>query len=98
MKIPKKQNVKTDVKAVLVQRGKVYGKFSNHARIAQTLKAVARAEPGWDRLAPNMREALDMTFHKIARTLNGDPAHLDNWVDTCGYNQLVADQLAGDDH
>lgn len=90
--------VQTDVNQVLSQRGKIYGRFSDHARIAQALKDIVRAEPGWNRLTPNMKEAIDMTFHKIARSINGDPRHVDNWVDTAGYNKLVADELSGDDH
>lgn len=90
--------VLTDVTEVLKERGAVYGKFSNHAKIAQCLKAVVHSEMSWERLDPNMKEAIDMVFHKIARIVNGDPKYLDNWIDIQGYVKLVSDALSGDDH
>jgi hypothetical protein len=40
-------------------------------------------------------EALDMIASKIARIVNGNPDHVDSWVDIAGYAQLVADRLQG---
>lgn len=82
-----------DIGKVLEERGSRYGEFKNHAEIAQGLKREMHASPGWNRLDPDMKEALEMVQHKIARILNGDPQYLDNWVDGAGYFKLVADRL-----
>ena len=78
---------------ILAERGKVYGDFAGHSIIAQALKDVMRSTAGWGRLAPDMREALEMDAHKIARTLNGDPTCADNWNDSAGYMKLVGNRL-----
>ena len=40
-------------------------------------------------------EALDMIASKIARVVNGNPNHIDSWIDIAGYATLVADRLQG---
>lgn len=80
---------------MLTERGKRYGKFADHAALAQSLKDVMRVTDGWDRLESDQREALEMVQHKVARILNGDPAYSDSWRDVAGYAQLVADRLEG---
>ena len=82
-----------DIAEVLKERGSRYGEFKNHAEIAQGLKHEMHVSPGWKRLDKDMKEALEMVQHKIARILNGDPQYLDNWVDGSGYIKLVADRL-----
>lgn len=83
----------TNIQEVLLQRGTRYGSFKSHSDIAQRLKAEMRKSPNWDVLAPDMKEALEMVAHKIARILNGDPSYDDSWVDIAGYAQLVANEL-----
>lgn len=86
-----------DINATLTERGARYGTFTDHAEIAQRLKAVMRqyeAARGCD-LDPDQREALEMIAHKIARIINGDPDYADSWHDIAGYAQLVADRLNG---
>ncbi len=78
---------------MLAGRHWIYGAFEHNAKTSQALKAVMHERPGWDRLSPDQREALEMIQHKIARILNGDPDYLDSWVDIAGYAQLVADRL-----
>lgn len=87
----------TDVTQVLTERGNRYGKFTGHAEVTQTLKAIFRAKMGekWDRLADDQKEALDMIAHKLGRIVNGDPNYADSWVDIAGYAKLVADRLEG---
>ena len=87
----------TDVTQVLTERGDRYGKFTGHAGVTQTLKAIFRAKMGekWDRLADDQKEALDMIAHKLGRIVNGDPNYADSWVDIAGYAKLVADRLEG---
>lgn len=86
----------TDVSAVLKQRGTRYGSFASHSEIAQRLKAEMRKSPNWDILAPDMKEALEMVAHKIARILNGDPSYDDSWIDIAGYAQLVVNEIKGE--
>lgn len=82
-----------DIGKVLEERGSRYGEFKNHAEIAQGLKHEMHVSPGWNRLDQDMKEALEMVQHKIARILNGDPQYLDSWLDGAGYFKLVADRL-----
>jgi hypothetical protein len=85
----------TDINEVLAERGSRYGKFEDHARISRNLKDAMMNEPGWERLADDQKEALDMTQHKVARIINGDSNYLDSWVDIVGYVQLVINRLTG---
>ncbi len=85
----------TDISAMLAERGKRYGKFANHAEVAQALKETMRAHPNHHDLDADMREALDMIQHKIGRILNGDPEYADSWDDIAGYAKLVSDRLTG---
>jgi len=83
--------------ATLDARGSRYGKFTGHAEVTQTLKAIFRSKMGdkWDNLADDQKEALEMIAHKLGRIINGDPNYDDSWVDIAGYAQLVADRLRG---
>lgn len=83
------------IDAVLDERGRRYGKFAAHAVISQQITDTMRVTDGWNALAPDQREALEMIAHKIARILNGDPNYADSWVDIAGYAKLVADRLEG---
>ena len=83
-----------DVDAVLSERGARYGKFTEHARITQSLKTIID-ECDNGKLSWSQRESLDMIAHKIGRILNGDPNYADSWVDIAGYAKLVADELEG---
>ena len=88
-----KAKAENDVDATLRERGARYGSFEGHATIAQQIKAVMRQTLRWDDLSPSQCEALEMTAHKIARILNGDPNYADSWHDIAGYAELVAKQL-----
>ena len=81
----------------LTERGKVYGRFMDHAGISQSLKRAMKAAPGWQELPDDMREALEMVQHKVARILNGNPDHVDSWHDVGGYVALVERRLSGRD-
>lgn len=80
----------------LAERGSRYGSFADMAAISQALCEVMRATPGWKRLTPSQREALEMIQHKIARMLNGDPTYEDNAVDVVGYSTLMLKNMQGD--
>ncbi len=91
-----------DIRNTLNERGSVYGAFKDNAFVAQTLKDIWRESKGHGRLCMEpitrntqsvVNEGMEMVMHKIARLCNGDPAHLDSWVDIVGYAQLVVDHL-----
>ena len=84
-----------DVTETLTERGNRYGKFKDHAELSQQLTSVMRCSEGWGRLDYDMREALEMIQHKVARILNGDPTYADSWHDIAGYARLVDDRLGG---
>jgi hypothetical protein len=86
------------IAATLDERGKRYGKFTGHASVTQKLKDVMYTHndwAGWEPLANDQKEALEMIAHKIGRILNGDPNYADSWIDIAGYAKLVADRLEG---
>jgi len=84
------------VERTLEERGKRYGTFSEHAEIAQQLKSVLQAKPGWYRLATDQKEALEMICHKMARIINGDPNYADSWHDIAGYAKLIDERIKND--
>jgi hypothetical protein len=83
----------SDISTTLEERGRRYGDFKEHARITQAIKDAMVNSPNWHGLRPSMKEALEMTAHKIGRILNGDPTFHDSWHDINGYIKLVADEL-----
>jgi hypothetical protein len=85
----------TEINRILEERGARYGKFKDHAALCQKIKYTMILTDGWQLLAPDQREALEMIAHKIARVLNGDPNYSDSWRDIAGYSTLVADRLDG---
>ena len=82
-----------DINKTLDERSSRYGSFEDHADIAQMLKRSMFGTPGWNKLDDDMKEALEMIQHKIARILNGDPTYIDNWHDIIGYARLVEKRL-----
>lgn len=86
------------MKEILEQRGSNYGDFNTQANLAQALNIIftqhymsthkkdGKVTP---ELPPVMAEAIHMILHKIARIGNGNPYHMDSWVDIAGYAQLV---------
>ena len=82
----------TETETTLTERGKIYGDYHELANIAQSLKEVMHNTDGWkNRLSHTHMEALDLIATKIARILNGDPYHEDNWLDLSGYSTLAKD-------
>lgn len=78
--------------ALIAERGKTHGDFTDHARITQKIKNEMHAEPNWHRLDYCQKETLDMIAHKIGRILAGNPNFEDHWQDIAGYARLVADR------
>jgi len=81
------------IENVLAERGKRYGDFSDHAKIAQELQDVIRATPSWNKMNSVMKQSLTVIADKIARICSGDPNYDDNWIDIQGYAKLVEDRL-----
>ncbi len=80
----------------LAERGSRYGEFRDHAVIAQSIQDAMRKPEGWERLAPDQKQALSVIADKIARMLNGDPSYIDNWHDIIGYAKLVETRLVAE--
>lgn len=84
-----------DLQETLIERGARYGRYAGLAAISQRIKAVLRDTPNWDTLADDQLETLEMTAHKMARILNGDPDYADSWRDIAGYAMQIANRLEG---
>ena len=89
------------VQRTLDERGKRYGDFADHAKIADDLIAVmmrgVNGRDKWGEMLPFQRQALRTIADKIARIINGDPNYNDNWHDIQGYAKLVEDRLPNGD-
>ena len=83
---------KITVDNTLVERGKRYGDFTDHAIICQDIKNQMNNRPGWKRLSADKKQALEVIADKIARMLNGDPEYKDNWHDIAGYATLAEER------
>lgn len=81
------------IEATLSERGGRYGSFATQAAIEQALGDRLAEEPGWSRLAPDQKSAVQMILVKLARIVNGDPDYRDNWHDIIGYAKLIEDRL-----
>lgn len=85
-----------EIEETLKERGQQYGKFSDGAKVMQSLKEVARNSKGWGDMTASQRESADMILHKLGRIFNGNPDHIDSWHDISGYAQLIEKELKGE--
>ena len=83
---------------ILEERGNRYGEFAEHARITQEIKDTLISGDSWTDCTDSQREALEMIAHKMGRIVNGDPTYSDNFIDICGYSQLIVDELTEDEN
>jgi len=81
------------VDSTLDQRGNRYGRFVNNGRVSQGVKSALETGANWKRLDDDMKEALFMIGHKMARIVNGDPKYTDSWHDIAGYARLIEQRL-----
>lgn len=81
------------IEEVLNQRQATYGSFTKNAEVSQMLKYFMTQGTNYKQMPVAHREALEMIVHKIARIVNGDPNYIDNWIDICGYGQLVIEEI-----
>jgi hypothetical protein len=84
------------LRSVLQKRETQYGNFAVQGHIAQNIRVSIRNNLGWNRLAPDQKEALDMIANKLSRVLNGNPDVIDHWEDIAGYAMLVVYRLKGE--
>lgn len=80
--------------ALITERSKTHGDFTDHARITQNLKGMMTAEDRYLFLNACQRESLEMIVHKIGRIIAGDPDFRDHWDDIAGYARLVAERCS----
>ncbi len=85
--------IPSNIDEVLEERGSRYGNFLEQATIVQEIKAVLHKQKNWSKLADDQKECLEMLATKISRILNGDPDFVDNYIDICGYAQLIVNRL-----
>ena len=90
--IAERELAKDPSRGVLNERGSTHGDFTENGAIMQQLKDTVRTHPGWQKLAPFQREALEMIQHKIGRILCGDHNYYDHWRDIAGYAKLVEER------
>lgn len=82
-----------DAERLLNERESTHGSFSDNARISQGFKTLYRSCPGWDRMTPIQREALDNIALKLSRILSGQAHEPDHFRDVAGYAQLAIREL-----
>jgi hypothetical protein len=74
---------------LLTERHATHGSFASNAHYGQTLRALFRTSPGWERMPDEHREALDMVACKLSRILSGNSMEQDHWADLAGYSELA---------
>lgn len=77
--------------ALLTERGKTHGQFSQNAIYGQELRLLFRSSPQWSTMPAVQREALDVVAVKISRILSGQAWFEDHWLDAIGYFKLALD-------
>ena len=82
-----------NIDQTLTERGKIYGEYSQVARVSQNIKAAIEDSTNWPHLDPEKRETMHMIANKLARILNGDQNDKDSWHDIIGYATLIQDRL-----
>ena len=82
-----------ELNSVLEERGKRYGKFTDHAQVTQELKQVITNHTPGQGFDYDVQEALDMIMHKVGRIVAGDPNYDDSWRDIAGYAMLVCNRI-----
>ena len=86
-------NITPSLDSVLQERGSRYGSLMSNATISQKLKEILHNSTNWEAMPPDMKEALHMIAHKIARIVEGDFNYDDSWIDISGYSTLIVERL-----
>lgn len=85
------------IEDTLKERGGRYGRFEDNAEISQGFMRVLRAAPNYNLLTDMHIEIYHMIFHKIGRSVCGDPMYIDNIHDIIGYAKGLEDYLIEED-
>lgn len=81
------------VESILNERENQYGNYSEVAKITQGIKDQLLTGRSYEKLSDEQKLSLDMIANKMARAVNGDVNLIDNYLDICGYSQLVVDSM-----
>jgi len=81
-----------EIAAILAERGKSHGDFTDNAKVMQALKHIVHDGVGWHSLSDPHREAIHMILHKVGRIVTGNPNVQDHWDDIAGYAKLASDR------
>ena len=81
------------VENILSERENQYGNYSEVAKITQGIKEQLLTGRSYEKLSDEQKLSLDMIANKMARAVNGDVNLIDNYLDICGYSQLVVDSM-----
>jgi hypothetical protein len=74
---------------LLEERHTTHGDFRDNARVGQHLRAFWRAQPTWNAMPEEHREALDHLAGKLSRIFSGQSMFPDHWADIAGYAVLA---------
>jgi Domain of unknown function (DUF6378) len=78
------------ITALLYERHKTHGSFSENAAASQHIKRHFHAAPCWNELHDVHKEALHMIALKLSRILSGQADYNDHWDDIAGYAKLAS--------
>lgn len=79
------------IEALLAERGKTHGDYTDHATITQAIKNAMYVYYS-PKHSATMRESMEMIAHKLGRILAGDPDFRDHWQDIAGYATLIVER------
>ncbi len=79
--------------AVLKDREKHYGSYTSMAKLHNKLQRAIRTHENFESLPNEIKLSLEMILHKVARCVNGDYKHRDNFIDIQGYSALALESL-----
>jgi hypothetical protein len=75
-----------DIDSVLKERGDRYGSFADNAKTTQLIYNMFVHND----MPHEIKEAIHMICHKLARVRHGDCMYADNFVDIAGYATLAS--------
>lgn len=80
---------------VMVERGEVYGLFSDNSEVAMLLIEALMSGSRWDSLARIEKNGLIMVAEKMSRVVSGKQYHRDNYLDMETYPRLIREHFDG---
>ncbi|WP_104748584.1 hypothetical protein [Helicobacter cetorum] len=86
--------MKPFINQILDEREEKYGDYETMAMLDTELKEALRTHPNFIALPNEIKCSLEMILHKVARVVNGDYMHKDNFIDIKGYSELALRSIA----